>query len=811
MRGSTRNTRARSIPRQRLLIAVLTAAVAAVGARVEAASLPLTWNAPTTSADGTPLTDLEGYRIYLGTSAPACPGGSFHAVSSPTSTPASGQTVSARIAGLTAGTMYFARVSAVDLAGNESGCSGSASAVAQPDFTATPTGTTNFGSVTVNGTVDRTLTVQNTSTASLSVTASVGSPFSIVSGGSGSLAAGASRDVTVRFRPTTVGSVAGNVNFTAGGDTLSRALSGSGTAASTTTLTVTRGGTGAGTVSSSPAGISCGSDCTESVTAGAQFTLSASATSGSLFAGWSGTCSGTGTCTVTVNAATTVNATFNTVQPAVALTVSRNGTGAGTVSSSPAGISCGTDCIESLAMGTPVTLTASAASGSVFVGWGGACSGTAATCSWTMGVATAVTATFDTNRVEPSPVPEVSSLSPESKAVRSSDFTLTVDGRGFVATSVVRWNGSNRPTTFVSTSRLRATISAADLTASGIFPVSVVSPAPGGGTSASRSFSVTAPWPVVSSLSPATAAAGTTSLTLTVTGSGFVPASIVRWNSTSRPARFVSPTQVQVVLTAADLATAGSIPVRVLNPAPGGGTSLQSRSFVITASTTPPAPTPPDPTAPATPAAPTVTTRTVDATGVTFDIAWGAASGATSYRYVAGFADGSAAQQGTVTGLLSFQLRMPYHSSGAASVGGVCIRSIGPTGLQSTDQSCSPVTVPARPAAPAPPPVPAPVPSTPPGMPGNLSVAMAGTHAGGVTFNAAWTAASGATSYRYVAAFSDGSAGQEGTVTGPSMQLRMPYHRSGGAFGGFVCIRAANAAGQLSADHLCAAVPVPAP
>jgi hypothetical protein len=80
--------------------------------------------------------------------------------------------------------------------------------------------------------------------------------------------------------------------------------------------------------------------------------------------------------------------------PSYLLTVTPAGTGAGAVSSSPAGISCGADCTESYASGTVVTLGASADAGSEFVGWSGACSGTAATCPVTMSVARSVTATF---------------------------------------------------------------------------------------------------------------------------------------------------------------------------------------------------------------------------------------------------------------------------------------------------------------------------------------------------------------------------------------------------------------------------------
>lgn len=79
-----------------------------------------------------------------------------------------------------------------------------------------------------------------------------------------------------------------------------------------------------------------------------------------------------------------------------ALTVTKAGNRAsrGTVSSSPAGIACGSDCSESYASGTLVTLTASASSGARFTGWSGACTGTASTCTVTMSGARSVTATF---------------------------------------------------------------------------------------------------------------------------------------------------------------------------------------------------------------------------------------------------------------------------------------------------------------------------------------------------------------------------------------------------------------------------------
>jgi Divergent InlB B-repeat domain len=77
-------------------------------------------------------------------------------------------------------------------------------------------------------------------------------------------------------------------------------------------LTVSRTGTGAGTVNSSPAGISCGTDCFQSYPSGSSVTLTATPAAGSIFSGWSGGgCSGTGPCTLAGNSRVTVPASFN--------------------------------------------------------------------------------------------------------------------------------------------------------------------------------------------------------------------------------------------------------------------------------------------------------------------------------------------------------------------------------------------------------------------------------------------------------------------------------------------------------------------
>jgi YVTN family beta-propeller protein/YD repeat-containing protein len=132
------------------------------------------------------------------------------------------------------------------------------------------------------------------------------------------------------------------------------------------TLTVTKAGTGTGSVTSSPSGINCGSDCNQNYNTNTQVTLTATPSSDSVFKGWSGNSD----CTdgiVTMNANKTCTAAFNKPK----LTVTKKGTGTGTVTSSPAGINCGSDCNENYSKGTQVTLTATPSTGSSFAGWSG--------------------------------------------------------------------------------------------------------------------------------------------------------------------------------------------------------------------------------------------------------------------------------------------------------------------------------------------------------------------------------------------------------------------------------------------------------
>jgi len=159
-----------------------------------------------------------------------------------------------------------------------------------------------------------------------------------------------------------------------------------------------------GTVSGG--GITCGpggAACQVTFGASTSVTLTAIPTTGYSFTGWGGSCAGTGaSTTVQVDGVRTCTATF-AVTPTYQLTVSPTPTG-GTVSGG--GITCGTGgatCQASYGSATPVTLTATPASGYTFTSWGGSCTGTSAATTVQVDAVKTCSATFSQGPVNGPP------------------------------------------------------------------------------------------------------------------------------------------------------------------------------------------------------------------------------------------------------------------------------------------------------------------------------------------------------------------------------------------------------------------------
>jgi hypothetical protein len=158
-------------------------------------------------------------------------------------------------------------------------------------------------------------------------------------------------------------------------------------------------------------------------------------------------------------------------------------------------------------------------------------------------------------------------------------LTLTVNGTNFLPSTTVQVGGTMDVTSYVSGNQLTVTVTAAQV-ASGA-QLSVVA-WNGSASSAAVYLQVNNPVPAITQLTPATLTTGTASLMVTVTGTGFVSTTVIDVNGSTRTTTYVSATQLNVTLTAADVAAAGSLSLTAVNAAPGGGTS-SAVSFPITA------------------------------------------------------------------------------------------------------------------------------------------------------------------------------------------------------------------------------------
>ncbi|MBX3226366.1 MAG: hypothetical protein KIT84_44555 [Labilithrix sp.] len=183
------------------------------------------------------------------------------------------------------------------------------------------------------------------------------------------------------------------------------------------------------------------------------------------------------------------------------------------------------------------------------------------------------------------PSATVTSITPDNKAINAATFELTVNGTGFVPGSGIVFNGAPLTTTLVAGNQLRASVPQAALAAPGEVPVAVSNPPPGGGVSNPVAFKVLYPTPLfatVSPVAPSTIPAGSGPTEITVTGSRFFEQSVITIDDAPAVTTLAEPTKLKATITAAQLATAGTLKIKVVNPEPGGGPTTATKDVSVT-------------------------------------------------------------------------------------------------------------------------------------------------------------------------------------------------------------------------------------
>ena len=191
-----------------------------------------------------------------------------------------------------------------------------------------------------------------------------------------------------------------------------------------------------------------------------------------------------------------------------------------------------------------------------------------------------------------SPVPSILSITPTTIPASGAVTTITINGSNFVPTSVATVNGANRQTNYASGAVLTVGLQTSDIATAGTVRIAVLNPPAsgitpsGGGVSNVILLNVVNPSPVIAAVSPPVVVAGTTTTAaIRITGNGFDSASQVLVNGSGRPTTFGGSTTLDAQLASGDLAAAGTYPVQVVNPTPGGGTSASLFFSIVPSST----------------------------------------------------------------------------------------------------------------------------------------------------------------------------------------------------------------------------------
>jgi hypothetical protein len=200
------------------------------------------------------------------------------------------------------------------------------------------------------------------------------------------------------------------------------------------------------------------------------------------------------------------------------------------------------------------------------------------------GGGTTTTLTFTIDSVS-SNVPQITSITPTAVSTGSGSFELNITGENFVSQSTVTVNGNIRSSHFDGTTLLEAAVLSTDISSAGTLEIAVVNPPPGGGSSAFFPLAIRNPVPVLTTLTPAAILAGSAASILGLSGTAFVPDSVVTVNGAPRSTTFVSSSAIQASLNAGDFSTAGVVQIAVINPADGGsgGGTSNMLTFAVNA------------------------------------------------------------------------------------------------------------------------------------------------------------------------------------------------------------------------------------
>jgi Ca2+-binding RTX toxin-like protein len=182
------------------------------------------------------------------------------------------------------------------------------------------------------------------------------------------------------------------------------------------------------------------------------------------------------------------------------------------------------------------------------------------------------------------PVPSIASINPTSAIAGAPSFSLTVNGVGFLSSSVVEFDGTALQTSTNSGTILTATVPASNINSNGTATITVFTPDPGGGTSTPVNFAIDAPVPTISSLNPNSVTAGQTSVSLTVDGSGFLNSSVIDFNGSPLATTTILSGNEITGLSASipdnDITSSGTAQITVVTPGTNGETSAPA-TFTI--------------------------------------------------------------------------------------------------------------------------------------------------------------------------------------------------------------------------------------